>query len=112
MNGRTVLIADDNAQVRFVVELMLKSKGFKVLQAASGNEALHLAQSHAIDLALIDFDMPGMHGQELAVHLTGVSPQSRVLFISGDAESDDSSTLQKPFTAKKLLDRVRNCLTD
>ena len=66
MNGKTILAVDDEAHILHVVSLKLRNAGFNVLTANDPEEAIELAATHAIDLLLTDFQMPGMSGIDLA----------------------------------------------
>ena len=83
--GATVLVVDDEPTVLDTVRDGLTAHGYQVLKAASGEEALQVAQSHqgAIALALIDVVMPTMNGPELAHRLHQIRPDLKVLFMSG-----------------------------
>ncbi|MFL5421816.1 MAG: ATP-binding protein, partial [Myxococcales bacterium] len=113
--SETVLVAEDEAPVRAVVRRILAEAGYKVLEAANGEEALALAQRHSgsIDLLLADLVMPGMGGKELARRLCNGSAATRVLYLSGyfgpsgDSEPSQDQFLAKPFTRDELLARVR-----
>ncbi|MFL5437324.1 MAG: ATP-binding protein [Myxococcales bacterium] len=113
--SETVLVAEDEAPVRAVVRRILADAGYKVLEAANGEEALALAQRHSgsIDLLLADLVMPGMGGKELARRLCNGSAATRVLYLSGyfgpsgDSEPSQDQFLAKPFTRDELLARVR-----
>ena len=117
----TILLVEDQPGIRELVHEYLKRKGYSVLCAADGNEALKIADEHAnaIDLLVTDIIMPNMGGQELAHRLTQASPGTRVLFISGNPDqaslSDSLSgspatVLQKPFPLETLLHKVRHIL--
>jgi hypothetical protein len=97
---------------------MLEEQGYVVLDAASGEDALELAQRHAgpIDLLITDVVMPQLSGAELARRLLELRPALEVLFISGYNDSrlmskglDEAkiNLLSKPFTPEQLSDRVR-----
>jgi two-component system, cell cycle sensor histidine kinase and response regulator CckA len=119
--GGTVLLVEDQPDVRRLADVILTSMGFDVLQAEDGFQALALAQSHAgpIGMMLTDVIMPGMNGRELAERLRQSRPETRVLFMSGytdrimspDGILDPSvAYLQKPFTADQLSAAVISVL--
>ncbi len=114
--GETVLVAEDDRAVRSLVERMLRSGGYRVLTAASGEEALRLlaAEPGPIGLLVTDVGMPGMSGNLLAERVRAARPGTPVLLISGhlaepepDAAARGESFLAKPFDAKTLLVAVR-----
>ena len=96
-------------------------RGYTVLEAANGREALELAANHDghIDLVLTDMVMPEMRGGELAARLRRARPEARLLMMSGYTEEAASrqaileagnAFLEKPFTARRLLEKVQQVL--
>jgi len=121
--GETLLVVEDEAALQEVAGRILSGAGYHVLAAECGASALELAARHegAIDLLVSDVVMPGMLGKELADRLTGVRPDTRVLYMSGYAQpvlhsqgtlDPGVSLLEKPFTAGDLLAAVRRRLDD
>lgn len=113
--GETILVVEDEDQVREFVTSMLVTHGYTVLRAASGEEAIGVAATHEghIDLVVTDIVMPGIAGTELADRLRGSRPQLRVLYMSGYAEQPlpgGAAYLQKPFASADLLRAVRRLL--
>jgi len=119
--GKTILLVDDQADVRRILERMLHSLGFAVLSVGSGAEALDLHRGHdgPIELLITDLEMPGMDGRQLAEELRLHRPGIGVLFLSGhleDAEDDVEDRagpghyLQKPCTMKELSECVARLL--
>jgi len=117
-----VLVVEDEALVRSVTVRLLTKRGYRVLTAANGPEALDVAASHEgpIHLLLTDMVMPGMGGRELAQRFQGSRPESRVLFVSGYNEEDFANNgidlsagdlLEKPFTAEQLTLKVEQTLS-
>jgi two-component system, cell cycle sensor histidine kinase and response regulator CckA len=116
---KTVLLIDDNLQVRNSVQHILTECGYRVLEAASGSEALEIFERHGeeIDLLLADLAMPGMSGRELARQLRVKRPELGVMLITGYnrpevAASDETPVVlfRKPFTASALAQQVRQIL--
>jgi two-component system, cell cycle sensor histidine kinase and response regulator CckA len=115
-----VLVVEDEAQVRHITVSMLKARGYRVLEAASCQEALNLATTeNTIDLLVSDVVMPELSGPELATRIRTVHPTIRVLLVSGysaDAvarhgvDGAAPSFLQKPFTGNELARKVREVL--
>ena len=128
--GTTVLVVDDEAPVRGAAARVLARRGYTVLEAADGVEALGMAERYAgpVHLLLSDVRMPGMDGRELARRFRVARPEARVLLMTGypgdegpgsdadgraaapmDARNDlgDAPALQKPFTLDALAERVR-----
>jgi CheY-like chemotaxis protein len=117
----TVLLVEDEESVRQLVRDTLAGKGYRVLQAESGEAGLALAKQHdgKIDLVITDVVMPGMSGREMAQQLGQTRPEVKVLFLSGyteDAILSDGSIepgtafLQKPFSLQNLSRKVREVL--
>ncbi|HWB87067.1 MAG TPA: response regulator [Bryobacteraceae bacterium] len=117
----TILIVEDEDGVRRLLERVLARRGFRVLAAAGGEEALRLFAQHGseIQLVLTDVMMPGMDGQALADQLWVREPATRVLFMSGYTGDVllrtgplESSTafLRKPVRAETLTTAVRTAL--
>jgi len=117
----TLLVVEDDAQVRQVTVRALERGGYRVLVAASGREAQEAFRERPgrVDLLLTDVMMPGMGGHELALALQRERPGLPVLYISGYAPDflverralgEGLPLLQKPFTSEALLARVRELL--
>ncbi len=117
----TILLVDDEESLRTVVVDLLRQLGYQMLSAASGKEALALAEKHLarIDLLISDVIMDEMPGPELAEILLSSRPEMKVIFISGYAEGSlapdgvlkpGTILVQKPFTIKVLSAKVREVL--
>ena len=116
MLGNTVLLVDDEAQVRDVLSDILRTSGYRVLQAGNYYEALRSAEGEHIDLLIADVSLPGPNGCELALRLVEAQPSVQVLFISGYTGAEacraygilnsDAHFLGKPFDPATLVDRV------
>jgi two-component system cell cycle sensor histidine kinase/response regulator CckA len=115
--GRILFVEDEDA-VRGVAAKLLRLRGYEVIEAASGEEALELAEQHAgeIDLMISDVVMPGMQGPDLLKKARGYLGAAPVMFISGYAESEFSDLLEgetnvsflpKPIDIKTLAERVK-----
>ena len=118
---RTILLVEDEAGVRTLARKVMESKGFRVLEAIQGEQALKILKEHAgpIHLLLTDVVMPGMSGRELAGHIEALHPEMRVLFMSGytDEAIVSHGVLQsgiafipKPFTPDALVRKVHEIL--
>lgn len=116
----TVLVVDDEAQIRSIVSMALEMRGLCVLAAGDGEEALRQSAGHAgrIDLVITDVQLPGISGAEMVRRLLADRPGVHVLYISGghNEKSLDGGTigktafLPKPFTPRELLERVGTIL--
>jgi PAS domain S-box-containing protein len=117
----TVLLVEDEPVVREMVCEILQSKGYRVLSAGSGEEALRLWQTHRsdVDLLLTDLIMPGMSGRVLGELLLHVRPDLAVVYMSGYTDdaivrhgllAEGLEFIQKPFTPTGLALKVRGAL--
>ncbi|WP_333587429.1 cell cycle histidine kinase CckA [Phenylobacterium sp.] len=115
--GRILFVEDEDA-VRGVAARLLRARGYEVIEAASGEEALELAELHAgeIDLMISDVVMPGMQGPDLLKQARDYLAGAPVMFISGYAEAEFSNLLEgetnisflpKPIDIKTLAERVK-----
>lgn len=121
VEGRTVLVVDDEPNVRTLVTEVLQEMGLNTLEAAEGPSGLRILDSDAhLDLLISDIGLPGgMNGRQLADAAREKRPSLRVLFITGYAESSvldrsntmsDYEVLTKPFTITDLEEKVRSML--
>ncbi|HET7342434.1 MAG TPA: PAS domain S-box protein [Methylomirabilota bacterium] len=119
----TIMLVEDEDEVRDLAREILVDQGFAVLEAASPGEALRVADRHqgVIDLLVTDVVMPQMSGRELAAQLLQRRPRTRVLYISGYSEDaiaqhgvldPDTTLLAKPFTPDELRRTVTLLLED
>jgi signal transduction histidine kinase/ActR/RegA family two-component response regulator len=119
--SETILLVEDDAGLLEIMKDGLEDKGYEVLAAAGGQEAIDLSRKHTgtIDLLLTDVIMPGMSGHELASRLVVERPPLRTLYLSGYTPDfitrkglpvDGMDLLPKPFTENALQDRIRQVL--
>ena len=117
----SILLVEDQEQVRELAVAVLRHAGYSVDSAADGQSAMMLVEklSLPVDLLLTDVVMPLMSGPELASQIRGRSPETRVLYISGYTTESlaadgvgeiQAQYLSKPFTPAQLLDKVRSAL--
>ena len=113
--GETVLVVEDDDEVRALAVEILKERGYTVLAAADGPKALHFAARHPgpIHLLLTDIVMPYLNGWELAQQVKVVRSETKVLYMTGYSEItivhegvSGLDVLQKPFTTEDLARRV------
>ncbi len=119
--GRILFVEDEDA-VRSVAARLLRARGYEVIEAADGEEALELAEEWAgkIDLLISDVVMPGLDGPALLKKAKPFLGDAKVMFISGYAEAEFSDLLEgedvtfvaKPIDIKVLAERVKQALSD
>ena len=119
--AETILLVEDEAAVRALAKKILLQRGYRVLEAADGAIALRLAAGHVgeIDLVLTDVMMPNLGGRGMVEELKELSPDMRVLFMSGYPKEEIfpdremaklTAYLQKPFSSETLATEVRAAL--
>jgi PAS domain S-box-containing protein len=119
----TILVVEDEDQVRDLACRVLRRQGYRVLDAANGGEAILVCEQHqgAIHLTLTDVIMPRMSGQDLAKRIQSLRPEMKFLFMSG--YTDDAidrhgvldrevNFISKPFSSLKLAGKVREILDE
>ncbi|MGA6828832.1 response regulator [Nitrospira sp. NS4] len=112
----TVLLIDDEAQVRTFSRSALEGAGYQVLSADSGKAGLRLLQDHAVDVILVDLYMPEMDGLELIPLIWKTHPARKIIAMSGYGGEWNyldvakhlgvNVTLTKPFSVQELLGAV------
>lgn len=120
--NETILVVEDEPDLRSLAVTSLLDAGYSVLSAADGCEALRVLAAHdnRVDALVSDVVMPGMRGVQLARQLLGRSPLARVLLISGytadivlpDVDGQRFDFLQKPFAPSQLCQRLRALLNE
>jgi len=121
VRSEVILLVEDNDLVRELACTILSQRGYEVLSTDSPAAALEVAADHSgtIDLLLSDIVMPGMNGRELHGRLLELRPGLEALFMSGYARGvvaqrfalgSETNFLQKPFSARGLLERIRDVL--
>jgi two-component system, chemotaxis family, chemotaxis protein CheY len=122
MNGKTILVIDDDTAVRSTVRLMLERAGYQVREADDGEQGVKLYRDAGADLVITDLFMPLQDGIETIQQLRAEFPGARILAVSGgsslgaegpliDAQMlGADETLAKPFSKEELLRRVRELI--
>lgn len=122
VDGKTVLVVEDEPAVRRVMRIALELAGCTVHEASNGEEALELMHrlGREVDLVIADLLMPRTSGTILATALRRVRPELPVLFVSGASDTDlqrilgrtpaDDEVLWKPFTPEQLVDAAERLL--
>jgi len=117
----TVLVVEDEDAVRDLALEILEERGYAVMNATRGDEALRLMNERGseVDLVLTDVVMPGLDGHQLAAALARTHPEVRILYMSGYAGEairhrgalpEGAVVIQKPFSAQTLAARIREVL--
>ena len=118
MNAATILIVDDEPQIRRVMLTTLTSHGYTVVEAASGEEALEKLRSERPDLIILDVNMPGISGIETCAEIRTSSDVPIIMLTIRNSERDKVQALDagaddfvvKPFGVQELMARIRAAL--
>jgi two-component system KDP operon response regulator KdpE len=118
MSKSTVLVIDDEAPIQKLLQIVLESHDFKVIQAMNGHEGLTLAASHLPDVILLDLGLPDMSGQEVLEQLKDWYTKSVIMLSVQNSESDivhaldkgATDYLAKPFRTGELIARIRSAI--
>lgn len=112
----TILLIDDDYQVRMLCQTALEEAGYRVLTGENGPDGLRFLQDQEVDLALVDIFMPIMDGLEVIKLLRMTSPACKIIAMSGGSWEWDyldtakrlgaNETLKKPFSLQELRDAV------
>ena len=118
-NLTKVLIVDDEAYIRRVVELKLTNKGYEVISAANGQEALEKYKLHCPEIVITDIKMPAMDGRSLCEQIKKTGNKNPCLIIivtcsvseenlQGIDKMNNTLVLEKPFSPSRILDIINN----
>ena len=118
MTSATILIVDDEPQIRRVLRTTLTSHGYTVFEAKNGEEAFEMVRSQRPDLILLDVNMPGISGLEVCREIRHSSEASIIMLTVRNSEQDKVQALDagaddyvvKPFGAEELMARIRAAL--
>jgi DNA-binding response OmpR family regulator len=115
----TILVVDDNQDIRDLITLILEDEGYPVLIAPEGEAALSLISHHDPDLVLLDVMMPGRSGIEILKEIRGAHSSMPVVMITAKSQGVDidraveagaTSYIVKPFRANILLEKIQSLL--
>ncbi|GAB1643283.1 response regulator [Krasilnikovia sp. MM14-A1259] len=117
----TVLVVDDEEDLRDIMRRMLERRGFHALIAGNSEEALEICRSPgaAIDVLVTDLGLPGVSGGELANAAAALRPSMAIVYVSGLLKEiaidqglipDDAVLIKKPFTSDVLIDTLHSVL--
>ncbi len=114
-NISSILVVDDNQEIREVVNILLSGEGYEVEEAADGREALEKIQQNGYDLVILDVMMPNMNGYQACMEIRKNS-NTPILFLSAKSQVEDKTLgfssggddyLPKPFSYQELMSRVK-----
>ena len=104
LQSAVLLCIDDDENVLECVKSFLESFGYTVLTAASGGKGLELASMHSVDVVIVDYLMPGMSGQEVAMEMRRLKPQAPIIMLSAAVDVPEQALkLVDAFIAKDSL---------
>ncbi len=104
LQSAVVLCIDDNEEVLECEKSFLESFGYTVLTAASGGKGLELASKHSVDVVILDYLMPEMNGQEVAIAMRRLKPQAPIILLTGAVDVPEQTlNLVDVFIAKDRL---------
>ena len=112
----TILVVDDEPSLLNMLDSVLSHFGYKLLQAASADQALNVLRLNKVDLVISDITMPGMDGFQLMEQINQQFPDVKVQLVSGYNENIDTDLvlhkkiLYKPFNNNEMLTRIRELL--
>jgi len=110
-----ILVADDEAAIRFTIEILLRRQGYTVTTATSGIEALALIERQPFELLLLDLKMPGLSGLQVAQHARELQPPPAILILTGSTRIEGAPDEQgldqfeyilKTASPQEVLERV------
>ena len=110
---KVILCVDDNEQELSVLAFMLATNGYRVLAAASGQEAIGMFAQNAVDLVLTDFALPQMNGSQLVVRLKQIAPHVPMILLGdphkmgGEVHAADALLAKRNCTTQELLERIK-----
>jgi len=117
-NNKKVVVIDDNAEIRHVIELKLRTQGYKVITAANGKEGLNLIKSKQPDVVITDIIMPEKEGIEVITEVRRDFPDVKIIAMSGGGLIGPHEylswtkmmgvqhTFTKPFAINEILEAV------
>jgi CheY-like chemotaxis protein len=119
--SETILLVEDEADLRQIARVFLEHFGYRVLEARDGEEALRIGRNRAdpIDLILTDVVMPGLSGRQLVEQILELRPGTKVVFMTGYADDmllrhkvlePGVALLEKPFDKIQLAKKIREAL--
>ncbi len=119
--SKTILIVDDFKNTRFIISFILKEKGYSVLEAADGIDAIKLFDGRNIDLVITDYNMPKMNGGRLAQEIRKLSKYEFIPILILTTENDPkkreeadkaniTAWIKKPYKQEQFMKVIEKCL--
>ena len=120
---KTILVVDDAPMIRELLKSVLEAEGYSVLEAADGEEAIHICRDNAIDLSIIDIFLPKKGGLQVMGELIKSDSSHKFIAISGGEAFNPEAivelakvfdvvdTFTKPIDTRKLVDSVKKALS-
>ncbi|MGH7311668.1 MAG: response regulator [Candidatus Rokuibacteriota bacterium] len=111
----TILVVDDDGEMRAIIRAFLEGEGYRVLEASSGDQAMVILETERLDVAILDKEMEGMSGLDLLSYLRHRCPEVRVILITafgGRQVAEEAqrrgahSYVEKPFRVARILQEV------
>lgn len=114
---KTILLVDDDSQIRESLGSLLRSEGYEVRLAADGQQGIEIFNTKQIDLLLLDLNLPGNSGWEIFGAITSANPFLPIIVITGREDQHDLATLagvgalmEKPLNLPLLLESIRELI--
>jgi DNA-binding NtrC family response regulator len=117
----SVLIVDDQKEIRFTLSKILADEGYTVEEAENGKQALKICQKYYLDAALLDIELPDIKGTELLAGLKQIQPKMVNIIITGYPSIENAvkavnnkadGYILKPFDVPLLLETLKKCIAD
>ncbi len=115
--GKRILLVDDDRGARESIKLLLTIDRHEVVEATGGEEAIALLKSQAFDLAILDYFMPDLQGNQVAIRIREIAPTLPLLMITAyleklrDRDKPVDAVIGKPFSIEELRQAVANLLS-
>ena len=120
MDGRRILVAEDDQAIRDLIVILLRKNGFHAIDVADGHQALAACETQDIDLAILDVRMPGLSGWQVMDQLEarGILGRFPIIILSATLQAAEEAkrfesvctTLPKPFSIVDLIEAVHGCI--
>lgn len=117
--SKRILVVDDDAQIRAALRKALQAEGHEVVLAANGQEGIEKFHAHAIDLLVLDLNLPVTSGWDAFERLTSISPLVPIIIITGRRDQRDvaaaagvGALFEKPFDVPALLATIQQLLAE